>query len=129
MNLLRFALITITIALLTIACNNYKGSVISSNQPPAPTASPDQFSAARTVYNKRCAVCHGETGAGGTAEVEGKKIKAPSLRSGHALHHPDADFVKQITKGGDGMPAFGDKLSQKEIEDEVHFIRHEFQGK
>jgi mono/diheme cytochrome c family protein len=130
MKLSRMTLVTITLALLTAACTG-SGSVVS-NKPatPAPnaSASPDQFATTRATFAKRCAVCHGENGGGGTATVEGKKIKAPSLRAGHALSHPDADFVKQITKGGDGMPAFGDKLSPKEIDDLVHFIRHDFQG-
>src|SRR5439155_22920837 len=54
--------------------------------------------------------------------------KVPNLREGHALKHPDSEFVKQITKGGDGMPAFGQKLKPEEINDMVRFIRHEFQG-
>ena len=54
--------------------------------------------------------------------------EVPSLREGHALRHPDSDFLKQITKGGDGMPAFKDKLKPEEIDDLIRFIRHEFQG-
>lgn len=101
----------------------------ASESAPAPArGTPDQFASARTTYGKRCSNCHGDSGQGGTAEVDGKKIKGPALRSGHALKHPDTDFVKQIVKGGDGMPAFGDKLSAKEIDELVGFIRHEFQG-
>jgi len=36
--------------------------------------------------------------------------------------------VKQIEKGGDGMPAFKGKLSAQQITDMISFIRHEFQG-
>ena len=97
--------------------------------PPAASPTPDQFAAARQIYTKDCAVCHGDNGEGKTTTVEGKRIKAPSLRSGHALDHPDADFVKQIKKGGDGMPAFASKLSENEIKDLVRSIRHDFQGK
>jgi mono/diheme cytochrome c family protein len=43
--------------------------------------------------------------------------------------HPDEKLVKQITKGGDGMPKFSDKLSAEEINAMVRFVRHEFQGK
>ncbi len=59
---------------------------------------------------------------------EGKKLKVPSLCTGHALSHPDTELVKQITKGGDGMPAFNEKLSAPEINDMVRFIRKQFQG-
>jgi mono/diheme cytochrome c family protein len=93
------------------------------------TATPDEFAAARASYAKHCSVCHGDDGKGGLVKVEDKKLKVPSLREGHALHHPDADFVKQITNGGGGMPKFKDKLSPEEITAMVRFIRHEFQGK
>jgi mono/diheme cytochrome c family protein len=93
------------------------------------TATPDEFAAARAIYAKHCSVCHGDKGEGGIVKVEDKKLKVPSLKEGHALHHPDADFVKQITNGGGGMPKFKDKLSPEEITAMVRFIRHEFQGK
>jgi cytochrome c551 len=93
------------------------------------TSTPDQFAATRVLYEKNCKLCHGANGEGGPVKLEdGTKLKVPSLREGHALKHPDSDFVKQITKGGDGMPAFGEKLKPEEINDMVRFIRREFQG-
>ena len=69
---------------------------------------------------------HGE---GGPVKLkDGTKLKVPTLREGHALRHTDAEFVKQITKGGDGMPAFADKLKPEEINDLIKFIRREFQA-
>lgn len=103
-------------------------SDVSSAPKVAPT--PDEFAPAREIFAKDCKVCHGDTGQGGPVKLEdGTRLKVPSLREGHALKHPDADFVKQITKGGDGMPAFREKLKPEEIESLVRFIRHEFQGK
>ena len=136
MNLSKLVLITFAVALLGTACNQ-EGSVLTNKSltpvagasPPASSsATPDEFAVARATFAKRCETCHGDKGQGGVGEVDGKKIKGPSFRSGHALKHPDEDFVKQIVKGGDGMPAFGDKLSAKEIDDLVRFIRHEFQA-
>ena len=96
---------------------------------PATTATPDAFAASRATFMKNCKECHGEKGDGGRVKLEdGTRLKVPSLREGHALHHPDSDFLKQITKGGDGMPAFKDKLKPEEIDDLIRFIRHEFQG-
>ena len=93
------------------------------------TATPDEFAATRAIFEKNCVKCHQKTGDGGPVKLEdGTKLKVPSLRTGHALHHPDSDFIKQITKGGDGMPAFKDKLSADQINDLVRFVRHEFQG-
>ena len=133
MNLSRLAMLAIASGALITACSktDQVATVTPQSSPvssPAVQATPDEFAAARATFAKECAVCHGDTGEGKTAMIEGKKIKAPSLRTGHALHHPDADFVKQITKGGDGMPAFEKKLSPKQIDDMVRFIRKEFQG-
>ena len=128
-SLSRLALITIAVTLFASGCHKELSVGTNRSAPStAPNAAPDEFAVARETYAKRCSNCHGEKGEGGTGEFEGKKIKGPPFRSGHALKHPDADFVKQIVKGGDGMPAFGDKLSPKEIDDLVRFIRKEFQA-
>ncbi len=114
--------------LLITGCNKSTTQPAANTQAPA-NATPDQFGAARATFDKNCKSCHGEKGDGGRVKLEdGTKLKVPSLREGHALHHPDSDFVKQITKGGDGMPAFGDKLKPDQINDLIRFIRHEFQG-
>ena len=93
------------------------------------TATPDEFAVARANYAKHCSACHGDEGKGGLVKVENTKLEVPSLREGHALVHPDEEFVEQITEGGDGMPKFKDKLSSEEINAMVRFIRQEFQGK
>jgi mono/diheme cytochrome c family protein len=126
------AALVIVFALLALSGCSQPANEIANNAPaatPAPKATPDEFAFARANYAKHCSACHGDEGKGGLVKVEDKKLKVPSLREGHALHHPDADFVKQITNGGDGMPKFKDKLSPEEINAMVRFIRHEFQGK
>lgn len=126
--LIRIAVAAFLLSLLMTGCS--KRTTLPAANPKAPaTATPDQFAAARAAFDKNCKGCHGEKGQGGPVKLEdGTKLKVPSLCEGHALHHPDSDFVKQITKGGDGMPAFADKLKPDEIHDCVRFIRHEFQG-
>lgn len=132
MSLSRLAIIALASGVLATACSTTEPVSTVTPQPTQSAAavspSPDEFAATRAIYTKDCAVCHGDTGEGKTAEFEGKKIKAPSLRTGHPLKHSDEDFVKQIVKGGDGMPAFEKKLTPKEIDDLVRFIRKEFQG-
>jgi mono/diheme cytochrome c family protein len=97
--------------------------------PSGPAATPDPFAAARGMFAKDCQLCHGPDGKGGPVKLEdGTKLKVPSLREGHALRHPDSDFLKQIKEGGDGMPAFKDKLSRPQIDEMIRFIRQEFQG-
>ena len=87
-------------------------------------STPDEFAATRTLYEKNCKLCHGANGEGGPVKLDdGTKLKVPSLREGHALKHPDSDFVKQITKGGDGMPAFGGKIPDYQVWQLVTYVR------
>ena len=94
-----------------------------------PQSTPDEFAGVKKIYVKDCEECHKKTGEGGPVTLkDGTKLKVPTLRAGHALRHKDDEFVKQITKGGDGMPAFGDKLKPEEVNELIKFIRREFQA-
>ena len=128
-----YSVLIVAISLFAFACNKPDPETVTHNGPtPAlsPAAvTPDQFATARATFKKSCAGCHSDDGSGGLKEVDGKKLKVPNLREGHALNHPDDDFIKQITKGGDGMPAFKDKLTPEQMNELVKFIRHDFQGK
>jgi len=131
MNVRRSILISLSLMFLTAGCN--RQPTPASNDPGVtrnmPAATPDEFVAARGLFAKNCQKCHGPTGAGGPVKLEdGTKLKVPSLREGHALRHPDSDYVKQINKGGDGMPAFKDKMTTQQIDELIRFIRHEIQG-
>ncbi len=132
MTLSRLAVIAMVSGALVSACSQTEPAKTVTPQPTqkaqAASSTPDEFAAVRGIYAKECASCHGDTGEGKTVEIEGKKIKAPALATGHALKHSDPDFVKQIAKGGDGMPAFEKKMSAKDIEDMVRFIRKVIQG-
>ena len=72
------------------------------------------------IYKTNCAICHGASG-------EGAK-KGISLIKGHARHHSEADFIKQVANGEDKkMPAFESKLSAEQIAEVVKFVRTELQ--
>src|SRR2546426_12595023 len=106
MKLCILALASVSVLIFTSACNR-QANEIAKNVPvasPKASSTPDEFATARATFKKNCAVCHGDDGTGGKKTVEGKTLKVPNFREGHALHHPDEDFIKQITKGGDGMP-------------------------
>jgi mono/diheme cytochrome c family protein len=132
MTLSRLAIIAIASSALVTACSKTEPVKTVTPQPTqsakAATSTPDEFAVVRGIYAKDCASCHGDTAEGKTVVVEGQKIKAPALSSGHALKHSDPDFVKQIAKGGEGMPSFEKKISPKDIDDMVRFIRKELQG-
>jgi len=123
------AFLTLSSVLLTAACGQQPVATNSDAKPtPAPSVSPDPSAAVRAIFARDCESCHGPEGKGGRVKQEdGSTLRVPSLREGHALKHRDSDFVKQISRGGDGMPAFKDKLSQQEMDDLIRFIRNEFQ--
>ena len=121
----------LAIFISAVACKNQStNSGTPTNTRATKQATPDQFASARANYAKDCQSCHGPTGQGGPVKLDdGSKLKVPSLCEGHALRHQDSEMLKQITKGGDGMPAFADKLKPEDMNDLIRFIRHEFQGK
>ncbi len=93
-----------------------------------PTPTPDELAEAKTTYDQICANCHGEKGEGGPVKIEGKRLKVPSLLEGHGLEHTDEQFAKQIADGGDGMPAFKDRMNEKQINNMVRFLRRDIQA-
>jgi mono/diheme cytochrome c family protein len=128
----RLAITMMAFGLLAAAACKPQSTTTSSNTTAKPGASstPDQFANARVYYVKGCQTCHGANGEGGPVKLEdGTRLKVPSLREGHALRHSDEEFTKQITKGGDGMPAFEKKLTPTQMNELIRFIRHEYQGK
>jgi mono/diheme cytochrome c family protein len=130
---IRLSLLTITVALFALACATQTAQQtanLNTTAPPAsPAASVDEFAAAKAKYDKLCSDCHGKTGDGGIVQIDDKKLKVPSLKIGHALMHSDQQLVKQVLDGGEGMPAFKDKVSTAEAAELIRFVRHEFQAK
>lgn len=142
MKLVKLLIVVAAIALFAIACGestntNQTASSNGSTQPtsaasPKASVSPtpaDELADAKGMYMKVCASCHQDNGAGGTTKgPDGKPLKVPSLTEGHALKHSDAEFVKQITQGGGGMPPFKDKLSAEQINNLVRYVKRDIQG-
>jgi mono/diheme cytochrome c family protein len=141
----KLSLIALAIALFALACATNTNTTTATNtnraaninaatsnaataNANAPAASNDALAAARTTYNNACIKCHKDNGEGGTVDIDGDKLRVPSFKGGHALKHPDADYVKQITNGGEGMPKFKDRLTPEQINGLVNFIRTEFQA-
>ena len=127
---LSMVVVAMLLLLIAFACktNQTSSSNAGDSRPPA-SATPDQFAEVRGGYDKLCVNCHGKTGEGGPVKLEdGTKLKVPSLREGRAVRHDDAEYLKQITKGGDGMPAFEDKMSPESMSGLIKMIRVEFQG-
>jgi mono/diheme cytochrome c family protein len=142
MKLVKLFLVIAALTLFIIACSttntptvnhnlqspNANGAAAATTNVNAPTPV-DEFADARAIFNDRCADCHGAGGEGGIVKTKRGSLKVPNLKTGHAVTHTDEQLAKQITNGGDGMPAFKDKLHPDEINNLVRFIHHEFQNK
>ncbi|HYW74174.1 MAG TPA: cytochrome c [Pyrinomonadaceae bacterium] len=123
-------LIAATLLLAMTAACKPNQTTANNHSSPAAQTTPDQFAAVRGVYEKDCKNCHGQTGEGGPVKLDdGTKLKVPSLREGRAVRHEDSEYLNQITKGGDGMPAFDKKLTPDQMNDLIKMIRKEFQAK
>jgi cytochrome c oxidase subunit 2 len=69
------------------------------------------------VYNSNCARCHGPDGEGGTG---------PELGGGAVAENMSLEEqIDVITNGRGGMPAWGDELSESEIEAVATFERED----
>lgn len=143
---LKLALLISAITTFALSCASTNTTVFKGNANDAnPTSTPsvantttaatpaaaasDDLAPARATYQAVCARCHQENGEGGTVEFnEGGTLKVPSFKTGHGLTHTEAQFARQIAKGGDGMPAFEKKLTPEQIGGLVRFIRQEIQA-
>ena len=123
------AFVLSAIALFIVGCAKQDSASSQNSQTASASPTSDAMAAPRAHYNGKCVACHGPKGEGGQITIEGVTLNVPSLTEGHALTHTEEHMVKQVLNGGEGMPAFKDKLSAQEAGELVRFIRKEFQGK
>jgi mono/diheme cytochrome c family protein len=89
----------------------------------------------QVVYERHCAACHGQNLEGQpnwqTRKADGRLPAPPYDDSGHTWHHSDEQLF-EITKFGvsavvpgyeSDMPAFGKKLTDREISAAINFIK------
>ncbi|HEX7972230.1 MAG TPA: c-type cytochrome [Thiobacillus sp.] len=93
---------------------------------------PAQVARGKAVYEKACMECHGVGGRGQPGDwrirdADGYYPSPPLDDSAHAWHHPTAVLLQVIRDGsppGQGkMPAWKGKLSEKEMQDVVAYIK------
>jgi len=76
--------------------------------------------ASSTTFRTKCAMCHGQDGAGSDV---GKSMNVPDLRSQAVQKVPDAELAQVISNGKAGMPPFKSSLSEDQIHGLVTYIR------
>lgn len=93
-----------------------------------------QITQGRKLFVQNCAVCHGANAEGAPnwrkKNQEGKYPAPPLNGTGHAWHHPMKVLRMTIRDGtqkiGGSMPAWGDKLSEHEIDSIIAWFQGEW---
>lgn len=76
---------------------------------------------AQSLFNAKCAVCHGPDGSGSAV---GKRMGVVNLRSEEVQKQTDAELIHEISNGvGKTMPSYKDKLSEAQIKELVGYLR------
>src|SRR5688572_6616661 len=84
----------------------------------APTMSAGDDAA---LYKAKCAMCHGEKGAGDT--TMGKKLGLKDLGSADVQKKTDPELSKLVTDEKGKMPAYGAKLTADQIKGLIGHLR------
>lgn len=97
---------------------------------------PNAYEVGQAVYAQNCAACHGINGEGQfpdnprQRDETGRYGAPPHNENGHTWHHADDLLYQIVNEGGMGdpetfypMPAFGELLSQEQIEAALFYIK------
>jgi mono/diheme cytochrome c family protein len=83
-----------------------------------------------TIFRSACANCHGVDGTGAPASTVVFSEPRPDFTAcNFATREPDGDWAAMVHQGGRArafsriMPAFGDALSEEEIQRVLHYVR------
>ena len=126
----------IVLSLWLAACTSRAPAQVATPLPPLPTLDLAMVQQGKEVYQANCATCHGAEAEGApnwaTPSPDGLTQAPPHDDSGHTWHHSDRVLYETIYGGmGDPlkpgsplrMPAFGDKLSDKEIRAVIEYLK------
>jgi mono/diheme cytochrome c family protein len=86
----------------------------------APAARADETKGSAD-YKAKCAMCHGPDGKGQTPM--GKNLKLKDLGSSDVQNMHDSDLKTLIENGKGKMPANKGKMTDKQIEDVIQYVR------
>jgi mono/diheme cytochrome c family protein len=81
----------------------------------------EEIAAGEKIYNKQCLICHGENGKG-----EGKNAGTAINNQQYLNTVSDKDIYNSVKHGreGTGMPSYGPRLSEDELNNVVTYIRN-----
>jgi mono/diheme cytochrome c family protein len=137
--MMRAAVSLIALALVLAALAGWWLPSRSAVEQPAQAAAASRIAEGQALYAEYCASCHGANLEGQpdwqSPGPDGRLPAPPHDETGHTWHHGDALLLEYIKLGGreamarrglvfdSGMPAFGDRLSDREITVILDYIK------
>ncbi|MEP6944482.1 MAG: cytochrome c [Acidobacteriota bacterium] len=103
--------------LALIAAFSVMAGIAAATQRTRAAASAEELNP-RSLFIQNCARCHGSDGRANTAK--GRELDAPALTN---LDKSVASIERTIRNGRDDMPAFGKKLTAKQIAAIAGYVR------
>jgi len=88
---------------------------------PSGLAEQDAVPSGKSIFAKKCSICHGKEGEGKATIARLYKVELQHLSSKEVQTATDADLKKIITKGKGKMRAV--TLKSNEVDDVVAFLR------
>src|ERR1051325_3201661 len=79
------------------------------------------FQSMKSVYNSKCAVCHGNDGSANTAK--GKELKVRNLRSEEFKKMSDAKAMEVLLKGKGKMEGYEKTLGKEKLDQLLAYCR------
>ncbi len=128
----------LTLAVILAACTTAGGGSSQATgplglteAPPPPELDQERIGLGETLYQQKCASCHGPDLSGDpdwkTANADGSYPPPPHDSSGHTWHHSDEVLNTLIRDGSDfpqtRMPTFGQTLSDQEITAILEYLK------
>lgn len=133
MNFWRYVMV---VAVLMLSACDGRDEIGGMPVPEAPAREMDaqKIALGQQVFQDNCATCHGVKAEGAAnwrqRDADGHYPAPPLNGSGHAWHHSLEVLKTSISNGslkGKGkMPAWGDKLSEKEIEASIAWFQSQW---
>jgi mono/diheme cytochrome c family protein len=103
----------VTFIVIAAGCGGDDDSSATTANTPTETTTGGSAAGAEVFASAGCGSCHTLAAAGSTGST------GPNLDD---LQPDKETVVSQVTNGGGGMPAFGDRLSEQEIEDVATYV-------
>ena|SRR5579871_601613 len=118
-------LLSLLASLGAVACDSGPdwGMPPAAKDRPNPVPANQNLAATQSLYEDRCARCHGQQGAGDGPDAKLYKPLPASLASDEVRQSTDSQLFWKISKGRRPMPGYEGELSEEQRWELVNLVR------